>query len=131
MRRAVVISGPLLDGKPNLGLTEAQREHIVKRGSVITVKWNDHTLVVRFVGTAGADAVFIGCGSEQILIALSHLGAGVQLLKTAWASNRTWLENHSVVATPAGRPIPPVVYAGDSPEGVGRDWEELAEGEPE
>lgn len=130
MMRAVVITVPIVDGRPALGLGEYQAD-IVRKGSIYTIRWDGHQLVAMHIGDRDGDAVLCGVGDQRIQPALAHLAGKVKILKVAWASDRAWLEDHGVRATPGGRPIPPVAYANDNPELLGRDGEELAEGEPE
>lgn len=130
MRRAVVITVELIDGRPNLGLTAEQRKHFTKRGDKWIGRWGGHQLAMQRIGTAQGKAVFQGIGDAKILKALDHLpSASVEILAEAFKNEtkRNWLIAHGVKVTRAGRPLPMFAMAGDSPEGVGRDWEEIAD----
>lgn len=123
--RAFVAQISIVGGKPDLQLPAGVE--IVKEGpGLYHASWQGHTLALKKLGTISDDVVFAGVGTPQVLTALSHLGAKVVLLRTAWQNptRKQWLLDHGVREL-NNQPIAPHTFCGHNSIMVGNDHEEM------
>lgn len=120
MMIAVVLQVPILNGKPDLGLTpqQAAQLDVTNEGGIVHVTFrDDRAAVLKRLGTpAGQDPVWVGMMDSRVAQFLAGLGsAKLERLRTVWANRpvvKTWLLANGVSQDAQGRPIVPHTMAG-------------------
>lgn len=121
MMFAVAIQVPLVNGKPNLGLTAQQQQQIdiTRDGGIVFISWRDERVAaLRSLGTpAGGDPVFAGVMEARLFQAIRDNLDDVKIarLRFIWANQptrKTWLLANGVSEV-GGVPVIPHVIAGE------------------